>query len=315
MGRWVMAAACAAAVTWVASAQAQPRNPLLDAQIKAADAEKRAEAAEHARKEAERRARENELRLDTLRAQADAAREQAQAALTQAQAAQAQAMTAQNQLQELINLRQRDEAQAEARRKRIAQEDEASGGSGAEAMPAGALLFGMGSVFASVPGLFDSVGLGGRFRLDDNSQLRAGFGFNWARSESEADFGFDETNKQKSTNRGVAFEAGAEYYIVRADPLHLYAGGILQYAWAASDSNTTDVEITVNGVTAAAVLGVSFFFTDSVSLGAEYRLGVQYNKSESKRIDQDDDETLTTSTTDTRFGVGSVAFTLGFWFD
>ena len=95
---------------------------------------------------------------------------------------------------------------------------------------------------------------------------------------------------------------------MRAKSAYLYTGGLLQVGSTSEDpeggSNNTDGL----GVTVAGLLGASYFLMDGLSIGAEYRLGIQY-ASETQEVGNDERES-----TQTFFGTGTVGFHLGFWF-
>lgn len=163
-----------------------------------------------------------------------------------------------------------------------------------------ALMFDLGGVFNSTPTNFEGIGIGGRYALDEKLHVRAALGFNSASSEMDPENG--KTQEDKDSD--FALEGGIDLVLFRNDNLLIYTGGILQVGMTSDDPEGEDNETDGTAFTLAGVAGVNWFFTQNVSLGAEYRLGIQRATT----------ETVAAKTTEFVLGTGSAAFLLGFWF-
>lgn len=168
----------------------------------------------------------------------------------------------------------------------------------------GALMFDYGGLFVSTPSALDSVGVGGRYFLSEDFALRAAVGVLVDSQKTDVGGASEETSVSQ-----LGIEAGGEFVLARTRSAYLYSGGLLQLSSAGIDpeggSNNTDrIDLTV-----AALLGVTYFIVDGLSIGAEYRLGLSYGTQTEER--QGDD----IESTHTAIGVGTVGFHLGFWFD
>ena len=161
-------------------------------------------------------------------------------------------------------------------------------------------MFDMGGIFASTPSNFEGIGIGGRLALKDNLHLRGALGIDSSSDEYDPDVG--SSIKDESSWYGL--EGGVDLILVQNSNLLVYTGGILQFGISADNPQGENNEVDGTSLTLAGVLGASWFFTQNVSLGAEYRLGVQMTTS----------ETDAAKTTKMHTGTGSAAFLLGFWF-
>lgn len=165
----------------------------------------------------------------------------------------------------------------------------------------GALTFNLGGLFSTSPSAFDGIGVGGRYFLNEGLAVRGALGISNETVENENPGG-----KQEDSNSLYALEGGAEIVLARGKSAYLYTGGILQVSSGEDDPEGTDNNTSRTGLALAGLLGATYFVADSLSIGAEYRLGLAYTSAES----EDGDVTSTT----TSFGTGSFGFHLGFWF-
>lgn len=167
----------------------------------------------------------------------------------------------------------------------------------------GALTFNLGGLFNSSPAAFDGVGIGGRYFLNEGMALRGAVGITNSTDEVENPGGKTETKDSL-----YALEGGAEIVLARGKSAYLYTGGILQVATGETDPDGTDNNTSRTGLALAGLIGATYFVADSLSVGAEYRLGLAYSSSEQEVGNN------TVTTTNTTFGTGTVGFHLGFWF-
>lgn len=169
----------------------------------------------------------------------------------------------------------------------------------------GALLFTLGGLFSAAPSALDGVGIGGRYFMQDNLAIRAGVGLSFAGSERDVE---GPGQKSETDTSRIAAEAALEYTLFRRGPVYIFAGGLAQVISASTDEK--DVRETSSfGFAVAGVVGANYFFDDSVSLGAEYRLGLEQVSGE-----EEPENGPKTETTNSRIGTGTVGFHLGFWF-
>lgn len=166
----------------------------------------------------------------------------------------------------------------------------------------GALTFNLGGLFNSTPSAFDGVGIGGRYFLNEGLAIRAAIGITTGTSEFENDAG-----KVENKSSLYALEGGAEFVLARGKSAYLYTGGILQVASGETDPEGSNNNTTTTGLALAGLIGATYFVADSLSVGAEYRLGIAYDSTEEEGSDE--------TTTNTVIGVGTVGFHLGFWFN
>jgi len=164
-----------------------------------------------------------------------------------------------------------------------------------------AVMFDMGGVFSATPSAFEGIGIGGVYALQELLHLRAAVGID--NSSTKVDLGSGSSSEDKAST--YAIEAGVNYLLMRNENLILYTGGILQYGMGSSEPEGENNDTDTSMLTIAGLLGVTWFFTDNVSLGAEYRLGFQTASSEPEAGGE---------ATTTRIGTGSAAFLMGFWF-
>jgi opacity protein-like surface antigen len=169
----------------------------------------------------------------------------------------------------------------------------------------GALSFNMGGLFASTPGAFDDIGIGGRWFLNEGLAIRGALGVNLSTDKTEN----DSDSIENSTSL-YALEGGAEIVIARGKSAYLYTGGILQVSSFEDDphdeTGNEENNTSRTGLTVAGIIGATYFVADSLSIGAEYRLGVTYASQEREGSE------LTESTT--TIGTGTAGFHLSFWF-
>jgi len=163
-----------------------------------------------------------------------------------------------------------------------------------------AVMFNMGGIFSSAPSSFDGIGVGVRYAARDRVHVRAALGIDNKTETSDPKEGTKSENKTSA----YGLEGGLDYILARNENLLLYIGGILQFGLSSTDPEG-DAESDGTFVALAGTLGATWFFTQNVSLGAEYRLGFESDSEE----DQDGNKSSTT-----RIGTGSAAFLLGFWF-
>ncbi len=167
-------------------------------------------------------------------------------------------------------------------------------------MGSAALMFDMGGIFNSTPANFEGIGIGGRFALKENVHIRGAVGIDNSSDEYDPENG--NTSNDESSWYGV--EGGLDYILVTNSNLMIYTGGIVQLGTSSDDPEGENNETDGTSLTLAGVLGATWFFTQNVSLGAEYRLGIE-------RVST---ETDAGKGTKTKLGTGSAAFHVGFWF-
>lgn len=165
----------------------------------------------------------------------------------------------------------------------------------------GALTFNLGGLFSSAPTAFDGVGIGGRYFLDEGMSLRGGLGISSISDSVEVN-----DNSSENSQNLFALEGGVEIVIARGKSAYLYTGGIAQLSSGSEDPDGSDNNTDNLGVTVAGLIGATYFVADSLSIGAEYRLGVSYTSTET----ESDERTVSR----TAIGTGTVGFHLGFWF-
>jgi hypothetical protein len=169
----------------------------------------------------------------------------------------------------------------------------------------GALMFQLGGIFASTPSILDGVGVGGRYFISDGTAIRAAVGLVHSSVETDPEGGGGNTD---DSSTDFAIEGGLELPLFQRGPVYLYWGGIAQILVGSTDTESNDQESSTKSIGVAGMVGANWFFDDSMSLGAEYRLGFSYKAQTVERPAGDVDvNTLT-------LGTGAVAFHLGFWF-
>jgi hypothetical protein len=166
-----------------------------------------------------------------------------------------------------------------------------------------ALMFNLGGIMSSTPTALDGVGVGGRYFFQESLALRAALGLGFATDKQE----LGSQSSEDSTTT-LALEGGLELVLMRAKSAYLYTGGLLQVGSTSVDPEGGSNNTEGFGVTLAGLLGASYFLMEGLSVGAEYRLGLQYG-SETQEVGNDERERTTTF-----FGTGTVGFHLGFWF-
>jgi len=167
----------------------------------------------------------------------------------------------------------------------------------------GALLFQVGGI-TGTPGAMDGIGVGGLYFVAPRMALRGALGL--LNSSQERDPGGDAPKSEQSSFN-VSLEGGLEYLVVHGRTVNIWAGGLLQVGKGTDEVKDVNETDTLTFALAGA-LGADWFFAESVSLGAEYRLGLQSVSKEDKP------EGGTKSTTSTTvIGVGSAGLRLGFW--
>jgi opacity protein-like surface antigen len=169
---------------------------------------------------------------------------------------------------------------------------------------AGALVFSLTNLI-STPSAMDGVGVGGVYFFNQKMAVRAGLGF--LKSSTESDPG-GAAKKSEASSLGVGLEGGVEYVLMSNKSVNIWGGGLLQIGYQSSEQKDVKEDSSTSFALAGA-LGADWFFADHMSLGAEYRLGVQSVSTESKP-----DGGTKSSTSAMNIGVGSAALRLGFWF-
>jgi hypothetical protein len=168
----------------------------------------------------------------------------------------------------------------------------------------GALLFQLGGIFTSTPALLDGVGVGGRYFMSDGTAVRAAAGISYNNDETDPEVGAN----QESSSTNFAVEGGLELELFQRGPVYLYWGGLAQI-FIGSSEDAAETERSTFGFGIAGMVGASYFFDESMSLGAEYRLGISRVSTDVEPKGGGDSEQ-----TQLNFGTGSVGFHLGFWF-
>lgn len=176
---------------------------------------------------------------------------------------------------------------------------------GVETQGAGALMFDYGGLFTSTPTALDGVGIGGRYFLNKSFAIRAGLGVLLDTEKVEAAGASEESGV---TQLGI--EVGGEFVLARTRSAFLYSGGLLQLSKFERDPEGASNNVDRFDLTIAALLGVTYFIVEGLSIGAEYRFGLNYGAQTEERPGQDNIES-----TRVTIGVGTVGFHLGFWFD
>ena len=169
---------------------------------------------------------------------------------------------------------------------------------------AGALVFSLTNLI-STPSAMDGVGIGGVYFLNQKLAIRAGLGFLKTSSEDDP---AGANNTKEENSMGVGLEGGVEYVLFSNKSVNIWGGGLLQIGYDSKDQKDVQEESTTSFALAGA-LGADWFFADHMSLGAEYRLGVQSVGTETKPEGQDK-----ATKSELNIGVGSAAMRLGFWF-
>lgn len=169
---------------------------------------------------------------------------------------------------------------------------------------AGALVFSLTNLI-STPSAMDGVGIGGVYFLNQKLAIRAGLGFLKTSSENDP---AGANNTKEENSMGVGLEGGVEYVLFSNKSVNIWGGGLLQIGYNSNDEKDVQEESTTSFALAGA-LGADWFFADHMSLGAEYRLGVQSVSKETKPEGQDK-----ATESALNIGVGSAAMRLGFWF-
>ena len=166
----------------------------------------------------------------------------------------------------------------------------------------GALMFSMGGLMSSTPGLLDGLGIGGRYMLSSGMAVRGGFGLNNNTNEWDPKREGADRTKDESNRFGV--EGGVEILLFKRTNLLLYTGGLAIIGMESTDPEGDDNDTDSSSITASGILGVSWFLTHNVSAGAEYRLGIQMDSEETDAGDR----SITT------YGVGAASILMSFWF-
>lgn len=168
----------------------------------------------------------------------------------------------------------------------------------------GALVFSLTNI-VSTPSAMDGVGIGGVYFFNEKMAARAGLGLLKTSSENDP---AGANNTQEQNNLGFGLEGGVEYVMLKNKAVNIWAGGLLQLGYSSNEQKDVK-EDTSTTFALAGALGADWFFSQYMSLGAEYRLGLQYTGTESKPDGGDKSKTSSTN-----IGVGSAALRLGFWF-
>lgn len=169
---------------------------------------------------------------------------------------------------------------------------------------AGALVFSLTNII-STPSAMDGVGVGGVYFFNQKMAVRAGLGFLKSSTENDP---AGPGNTSETSGLGVGLEGGIEYVLMSNKSVNIWGGGLLQIGYQSSETKDVKEESSTS-LALAGALGADWFFADHMSLGAEYRLGVQSNSSTTKPEGGKEDKASSLN-----IGVGSAAMRLGFWF-
>jgi len=157
-------------------------------------------------------------------------------------------------------------------------------------------------------------GFGIKFYLSDNIALRTSLGFG-STTVSTPRTG-DTTGKTDDvTDLIFGINPGLEFHLVNAGPVTAYTGVFANFigSWSFSgDEADTVVGTTTksySGFGGGAIFGVEYFPWSSISLGAEYQLGVMVSSSSTDRKGKSTDGPSYLD-----IGIGSFAVQLGVYF-
>jgi hypothetical protein len=168
----------------------------------------------------------------------------------------------------------------------------------------GALMFQLGGLLTTTPSVLDGVGVGGRYFMADGTAVRAAVGIRHQSDETDPKNG----PNTESSSTDLALEGGLELELFQRGPVYIYWGGVAQLLFGSSE-DAAETEEGRLGFAAAGMVGASWFFDESISIGAEYRLGLSYVSRDIEPQGGNDREV-----TQLVFGTGAVGFHLGFWF-
>ena len=110
-------------------------------------------------------------------------------------------------------------------------------------------------------------------------------------------------------NSNFGLEAGVELTTFQSPTVTIYWGGLAQLAFGSDDLGQGPSEQSTRKIGVMGLIGATYFFTEYVSVGAEYRVGLVIDTTE----DTIDANTTVTNST-SNFGTGSAGFHLSFWF-
>jgi hypothetical protein len=169
---------------------------------------------------------------------------------------------------------------------------------------AGALQFNLDGI-AATPGVASGVGIGAIYFVGENLALRGRLGLSVG--SKAIDYGSGRPDDEESAT-ALGLEGGVEYVLVKAGNLNIWTGGTIGFGTgnreAADKTETAEFRLRLMGL-----LGADWFFSENVSLGAEYNLGVSNSSLEVNPMNGPTKDV----TTETIFGVASGGLRLGFW--
>jgi hypothetical protein len=188
------------------------------------------------------------------------------------------------------------------------------GGSYAGTLPV--TTIGIDTVFAAF-GLRPSLpllGFGMKFYLSDNLALRVALG--GGSTTSFTPRAGDTTGATDDvTDLAVGLAPGLEFHLVNAGPVTVYTGAVVNYGMTlhadgdASNVNENHTQRTYSTFGGSAIFGAEYFPWSSVSLGAEYQLGVSHTSSSTENRGK-----TTDGRSYTDIGISSIAVSLGVYF-
>ena len=171
-----------------------------------------------------------------------------------------------------------------------------------------ALLFQLNGLAGDTESFAD-IGVGGRLRLNEKLFLRGALGFLNASEENKVSQG-NTSNSTEDKSSQFTMEAGLEFIIGESRRVQLYAGPILRLGMSSVEPDESpDTEGTLFAV--AGVLGANWFFSEGVSVGAEYQLG--YVKSELETSSGSGNFETSQTSTNSGSGVQTLGIIFSFW--
>ena len=173
-----------------------------------------------------------------------------------------------------------------------------------------ALIFDFGGLSVLNLGEFNG-GIGFRHYMADNVALRLGVNGDFSSTTDKAHPA--GSTDEKTTSNGFGLSACLERHMVGPANVSPYLGIGAGFDWSstkfepshvASPPAGTPLEVksTSTGVTAFGAAGFEWFFTESVSLGGEYNLGLTFGSSKTENENQG--AAKTTTSDDSNVSVG-----------
>jgi opacity protein-like surface antigen len=142
-------------------------------------------------------------------------------------------------------------------------------------------------------------GIGGKYFVSDGLGLRGMLMFGIDNKTTNTPI--QQTDNSLSFGIGI----GLEYHLPSVSGVSPYLGGGLSYATNSTTSNPGSAKTTTNKFSLGALGGFEYFFTQNVSLGAEYQLGIAIASNTPAGGSSSDEFT---------FGFQTAGLTLGFYF-